>query len=317
MDSLRVSELAKELNLTSKEVIEKFAEISIMVKSHSNTVTSEQIRKLKEHLGVAPKKSVPKKAFIVKKAKTLSEEPEVVKSIPKEPAKVERISRVERIPRAEKIEKVEKVEKQEAKKVDSPDNKEPVKSIVSEKPVIRVERTKIEYPKNQSRIEIVRRAPQKTAVETVKSKDAKPSNGDKKPFRKEGGDKKLIERRIIPQEIYEGKGQSKKKSDNRKRDKDFNSKKEDQEMISLEKAAAQKHKKRSHKEEEKEAVTSIVVNQPMTIQELADKIGITQANLSILKTGKGKAIRFSTLEKICEVLECKPGDILDYERNDK
>ena len=43
-------------------------------------------------------------------------------------------------------------------------------------------------------------------------------------------------------------------------------------MISLEKAAAQKHKKRSHKEEEKEAVTSIVVNQPMTIQELADKI---------------------------------------------
>ena len=51
--------------------------------------------------------------------------------------------------------------------------------------------------------------------------------------------------------------------------------------------------------------------------DLADKIGITQANLSILKTNKGKAIRFSTLEKICEVLDCKPGDILDYERNDK
>lgn len=47
--------------------------------------------------------------------------------------------------------------------------------------------------------------------------------------------------------------------------------------------------------------------------ELAEKVGITPANLSILKTNKGKAIRFSTLNKICEVLECLPGDILDYQ----
>ena len=47
--------------------------------------------------------------------------------------------------------------------------------------------------------------------------------------------------------------------------------------------------------------------------ELADKIGITPANLSILKTNKGKAIRFSTLNKLCKVLECMPGDILDYQ----
>lgn len=46
--------------------------------------------------------------------------------------------------------------------------------------------------------------------------------------------------------------------------------------------------------------------------ELAEKIGITQANLSILKTGKAKAVRFSTLENICEVLDCQPGDILEY-----
>ena len=52
-------------------------------------------------------------------------------------------------------------------------------------------------------------------------------------------------------------------------------------------------------------------------QELAEKLGITQANLSILKTNKGKAIRFSTLNKICEVLDCKPGDILDYERDEE
>lgn len=49
--------------------------------------------------------------------------------------------------------------------------------------------------------------------------------------------------------------------------------------------------------------------------ELSNKIGITTANLSILKTNKGKAIRFSTLEKICEVLDCQPGDILEYQKD--
>lgn len=51
--------------------------------------------------------------------------------------------------------------------------------------------------------------------------------------------------------------------------------------------------------------------------ELSERLGITPANLSILKTGKAKAIRFSTLDKLCDILDCKPGDILDYERNDK
>lgn len=50
--------------------------------------------------------------------------------------------------------------------------------------------------------------------------------------------------------------------------------------------------------------------------ELAEKLDITPANLSILKTGKAKAIRFSTLDKLCDILDCKPGDILDYERSD-
>ncbi len=50
----------------------------------------------------------------------------------------------------------------------------------------------------------------------------------------------------------------------------------------------------------------------MTSGELAERIGITQANLSILKTGKAKAVRFSTLEAICRELNCQPGDILEY-----
>ena len=50
----------------------------------------------------------------------------------------------------------------------------------------------------------------------------------------------------------------------------------------------------------------------MTLTELAERVDITLANLSILKTGKAKAIRFSTLESICEVLECQPGDLLGF-----
>ena len=51
----------------------------------------------------------------------------------------------------------------------------------------------------------------------------------------------------------------------------------------------------------------------MTLTDLADKVGITLANLSILKTGKAKAIRFSTLAAICNVLECQPGDVLKFD----
>ena len=56
----------------------------------------------------------------------------------------------------------------------------------------------------------------------------------------------------------------------------------------------------------------ILAKREMKSNELAEKIGITTANLSILKTGKAKAIRFTTLEAICEALDCQPGDILKY-----
>ena len=56
----------------------------------------------------------------------------------------------------------------------------------------------------------------------------------------------------------------------------------------------------------------MLARRKMQLQELAEKVDITIANLSILKTGKAKAIRFSTLEAICKVLNCQPGDILEY-----
>lgn len=61
----------------------------------------------------------------------------------------------------------------------------------------------------------------------------------------------------------------------------------------------------------------IMAKRKISSLELSEKIGITTANLSILKTNKGKAIRFSTLEKICEVLDCQPGDILEYRKEKK
>lgn len=56
----------------------------------------------------------------------------------------------------------------------------------------------------------------------------------------------------------------------------------------------------------------MLAKRKMRSNELAELVGITTANLSVLKTGKAKAIRFSTLEAICEILDCQPGDILEY-----
>lgn len=57
----------------------------------------------------------------------------------------------------------------------------------------------------------------------------------------------------------------------------------------------------------------MLARRKMSVTQLSEKVGITMANMSILKTGKAKAVRLSTLEAICEALECQPGDILEYE----
>jgi putative transcriptional regulator len=66
---------------------------------------------------------------------------------------------------------------------------------------------------------------------------------------------------------------------------------------------------------------SIIINidvmlakRKMSVTELAEKVGITMANISVLKNGKAKAVRFSTLEEICKALQCQPGDILEYKK---
>lgn len=59
----------------------------------------------------------------------------------------------------------------------------------------------------------------------------------------------------------------------------------------------------------------MLAKRKMSVTELSEKVGITLANLSVLKNGKAKAIRFSTLEAICNALECQPGDILEYKKS--
>lgn len=269
-ETVRISELAKELGLPSKEVVEKFAQIGVTNKTHSSTVTQDQIKRLKSFIadGGVKKTSKPK-AFVVKKAKAVETETE------KAPKK-----EVETKPVVEKVERP-KIEK--------------------------VERPKVEVVKPVSRLEIVRRAPRKSVVEKVERPERPSRTGDKKFTRGErpqngerkfpprgdrpqktnsqGGEnkdfanKKPLQRRIIPQDIYENKGPVKRKSDGKKKEKDFNSKKEEQERISLEKAAAQHHKKKIQKVEEVKEVKQIVVNQPMTISELSDKIQKTPAEI--------------------------------------
>lgn len=60
----------------------------------------------------------------------------------------------------------------------------------------------------------------------------------------------------------------------------------------------------------------VMVKNKIRLNELSKRVGITKANLSILKNGKAKAIRFSTLESLCKVLNCQPGDILEFESSD-
>ncbi|PKG39783.1 helix-turn-helix domain-containing protein [Psychromonas sp. Urea-02u-13] len=61
----------------------------------------------------------------------------------------------------------------------------------------------------------------------------------------------------------------------------------------------------------------MMAKRKMRLKQLAQEVGITEANLSILKNSKAKAVRFSTLDKLCEVLQCQPGDLLEFEENIK
>jgi len=293
-ENIRVSELAKELGLTSKEVIEKFAQLSIVVKSHSNTVTPFQVRKLKEFIAGGSKLPSKKpKAFIVKKAKKKEQEAETPDNKTAVEAVAESAAKKEATPK-----KTVEVVKQE------PKNR---LEIVKRVPLKRVE---IVQQGNKRPIQRqVNPAEPRFKKDSKKPETAKEGENTSDKFKKDRP-KRPIERHIIPQDIYENKGFSKKKgAADKKKTKDYNSKKEEQEQISLEKAAAQHHKKKVQKEEEVEQVKSIVVDRAMTISELADKIKKTPAEIVKFLMFQGvmatvnQLIDIDVIKKVCAEYE--------------
>ena len=64
-------------------------------------------------------------------------------------------------------------------------------------------------------------------------------------------------------------------------------------------------------------IDAMLVKRKMSVTELTEKVGLTMTNISLLKNGKVKGLRFVTLEKICEALDCQPGDLLEYEKDEK
>lgn len=307
LDNIRVNELAKELNLSSKEVLDKFAQLSIPVKTHSSAVTADQVQRLKDFINAGSKIEVKKpKAFIVKKAKA-EEKPEVT------------------------------VETIEEKKVEEPKTEKPKVEIVKQAPVNRLEivRRAPQTPQGER----PQHRPGQRPTQGQERPGQRPPHGQpgqRPPFKRDGrpegkfpprpdgerrtqegnrpappageGERKQPVRHIISQEIYDNKGGAKKKVD-KKKEKTFTTKEEEQERISLEKAAAQKHKKRSQREQEIEQVTKIVVNQPMTISELSVKIQKTPAEIVRFLMMQGvmatvnQLIDVDTIKKVCTEFE--------------
>ena len=279
---MRVYELADELKLAPKELMAKAeAELGITFKSHSAAVTPDTATKIRQLLGKKEEKKTKPKAFIVKKAKDK--------------------------PKVEAAEETKEEEKAQQPKV--AEKAEPKVETVKI----------IEQPKMKSKLEIVRPAPssqkvQKQAEEAVKKevevvkkpefermpdvpsmikknfakkpkveeeqKKQEDKKEDKKPKEKQGqkdsSAKQPVIRHMISQDIYQNQGLRGKK---KKKDKQYKNKEEEQERISLEKAVQQKHKKHTQTTAQVEDVTQVVINRPMTINELSDKIKKTPADI--------------------------------------
>lgn len=296
LDSIRVNELAKELNLTNKEILSKFAQLSIPIKSHSSTVTADQVKRLQEFIAAGSKIEIKKpKAFIVKKIKIDQE----VKTETEEPSEVEESKEIKEETEITKKTNVEIVKP-------APNRLEivrhaPKKPNFYEKPAARPPFKKQEFAPRDNK-NFKRPFPPKDFVKKAPESGAPASEGEKAER------KQPIQRHIIPQDIYTNKGGIKRKTD-KKKDKTFTSKEEEQERISLEKAAAQKHKKKMHKEDLIEEVTKIFVNQAMTISELSEKIQRTPAEIVKFLMMQGvmatvnQLIDVDIIKKVCAEFE--------------
>lgn len=330
MNNIRVYEAAKELGLSNKEMIEQLEQkIGVVVKSHSSTLTLSQFEKFKAAIkpatSDAPKKP---KAFIVKKAKPKAdapaqEKPQVV---------VEKIEKP--VEPVVKETPVEKAEKPAEEKMVQPTTS--IRSLLeynnqnSQKRRAEIQAENMRKKREQERIIMEKRKAQQDARAAQQNKNRpergeRPERGDRpergkrpdgaqRPQRPAGEHKEPVKRHFISQDIYENKPGFGKRKEGGKKEKDYKSKEEQQELISLEKAMAQKHRKKEKSEEVQTEVKSVVINANMTVGELAEKINKSSAEVvkflmmnGILAT-VNQVIDIDTQKKVCANFEIEVQD---------
>ena len=272
---MRVHELAKELNTTAKELIEKAnTKLGIVLKSHSATVSEANIDKIRAMYNKKDEKKAKPKAFIVKKQKTKAED---------EPQKLEEKvkSKVEITKTSQEPKKVEVAEpklksrleivRPAPKKAPAPAKiakPEPEKEPKKEQTINKIENIPSLTKKNFAKQQIAQNPEEKAKKEEKQDKQKK--QAEQQPSRTP------IKRHIISQDIYANQDSRNKK---KKKERGYNNKEEEQERISLEKAVQSKHKKHVQETQAVEEVKSVVINRPMTVGELSDKIKKTPAEI--------------------------------------
>lgn len=342
MDNIRVYDAAKELGLTNKEMIEQLeTKIGVKVKSHSSTLTLSQFERFKEVIK-KPKDAAPKKpkAFIVKKVKSSTDSTKTQVTV--EEIKPEEKKTIVHHKKAEATtkDKKEEVAKEETKQVEKKPEENKNTMIAPSGTSIRSlleynnqnsqkRRAEIQAENNRKKREQERAEIEKKKMLARQNQQQRPQ-GERKPFNKgdrpfrqdrrqdnnnngerpqrpaNTGDKREpVKRHFISQDIYENKPGYAKRKDVNKKEKDYKSKEEQQELISLEKAMAQKHRKKERVEEVQKEVKSVVINSVMTVGELAEKINKSSAEVvkflmmnGILAT-VNQVIDIDTQKKVC------------------
>lgn len=354
VENKRVYEIAKELGVTNKEVIECLDQkLGVKVKSHSSTLTATQVSRLKDALRPlnAPVMDKKPKAFIVKKVKSPVQEVEQNK------VENEEQKQIKKEPAKELSVEAQKTHAQDSASSKTAEKPSEIRSLLEynnrnsqrrkEAELQAARSRKLEREKNE---QFRPRTEQKTSESTPrfqrsdrqetrtfvrpqgenKQTDRRPfqprqaTDARNKPFtdsrppktqdavKKEGDSltRTPVKRHIISQDIYDSKNaNNKRKTVVKGKEKQYKSKEEQQELISLEKAISQKHKKRHKEEEQQQAITKVVINQVLTVGELAEKIKKTPAEIVRFLMMEGilasvnQVIDAKTQKKVCESFE--------------
>ncbi len=341
MDNIRVYDAAKELGLTNKEMIEQLeTKIGVKVKSHSSTLTISQFERFKEVIK-KPKDAAPKKpkAFIVKKVKSSTDSTKTQVTVeeikPEEKKTIVHHKKAEATTKDKKEEVAKEETKQVEKKPEENKNTMIAPSGTSIRSLLEYNNQNSQKRRAEIQAENNRKKREQERAEIEKKKtlarqnqqqrpqgERKPFNKGDRPFRQDkrqdnnngerpqrpanAGDKREpVKRHFISQDIYENKPGYAKRKDVNKKEKDYKSKEEQQELISLEKAMAQKHRKKERVEEVQKEVKSVVINSVMTVGELAEKINKSSAEVvkflmmnGILAT-VNQVIDIDTQKKVC------------------